>query len=63
MNSGKYSTVASNSPSIRMGLRPTRSDSQPKKIKNGAPITTLMMSSILAWAGSILSIWVRKNST
>ncbi|MNH46830.1 hypothetical protein D3C79_1097840 [compost metagenome] len=63
MNSGKYSTVASSRPSIRIGLRPMRSDNQPKNTKNGAPITTLMISRVLAWAGSIFSIWVMKNST
>ncbi|MNJ80925.1 hypothetical protein D3C77_794850 [compost metagenome] len=63
MNSGKYSTVAKSRPSIRIGLRPMRSDSQPKKTKNGAPMTTLMISNVLACAGSIFNIWVRKNRT
>ncbi|MNF82266.1 hypothetical protein D3C84_645690 [compost metagenome] len=63
MKIGKYSTVASSRPSIRIGLRPTRSDSQPKNTKNGAPITTLTISKVLARAGSIFRNWVRKNST
>ncbi|MNF00515.1 hypothetical protein D3C80_1993550 [compost metagenome] len=63
MKIGKYKAVASNSPSINTGLRPTLSDSQPKKMKNGAPMVTLMISKPLATAGSILRNWVRKNST
>ncbi|MNR54300.1 hypothetical protein D3C85_1744620 [compost metagenome] len=55
--------MASSRPSIRIGLRPIRSDNQPKNTKNGAPMTTLMISRVLAWAGSIFSIWVMKNST
>ena len=41
-----------------VGLLPTYAS-----IGIAAPITTLIISKRVAWAGSILSICVRKNST
>ncbi|MNH25641.1 hypothetical protein D3C79_856530 [compost metagenome] len=63
MKIGKYRAVASSRPIISTGLRPTLSDSQPKKMKKGAPMVTLTISRPLATAGSIFRNWVRKNST
>ena len=46
-----------------IGLRPILSDSQPKKMKNGVPISSDDRDQDVApsWP-STLSVWVRKNS-
>ena len=44
------------------GLRPMRSDSQPKKMKNGVPSARPTANMTFAVVASIFSVWVRKNS-
>ncbi len=47
---------------MMIGLRPILSDSQPKKMKNGVPITSAPAISRLAVVASTFSVCVRKNS-
>ena len=44
------------------GLRPIRSDSEPKNTKKGVPISSPSAIRMLAVAPSTLSVCVRKNS-
>ena len=47
---------------MMIGLRPILSDSEPKKTKNGVPISSATAIMMLAVAPSTLSVCVRKNS-
>ena len=47
---------------MMIGLRPIRSDSEPKKRKNGVPISSATAIMMLALLPSTFSVCVRKNS-
>ena len=44
-----------------IGLRPTLSDSQPKKMKNVVPIASYTAMTMFDVVASSFSVWVRKN--
>jgi hypothetical protein len=47
---------------MMIGLRPIRSDSEPKNRKNGVPIRSAIAIRMLDVAPSTFSVCVRKNS-
>ena len=47
---------------MMIGLRPIRSESEPKTMKNGVPSSSAPAISRLALWASTFSVWVRKNS-
>jgi hypothetical protein len=59
---GKYVSAASRQPSMMIGLRPTRSESQPNTTKNGVPSSRETATRMFAVCASTLSVCVRKNS-
>src|SRR5690606_32714298 len=61
-NSGKYVRAAIRQPAMMIGLRPMRSDSEPKTRKNGVPIKSAKAIMMLAVLASTCSVLVRKNS-
>src|SRR5688572_18846799 len=61
-NTLKYVSAAIRQPAMMIGLRPILSDSVPKTMKKGVPISSEAAISRLAVVTSTLAMVVRKNS-